>query len=124
MSRHAGTPRTQSLARAIRLLHAIAERPAGSSASELARATALPRSTAARTLRTLADNTDGNAVDEDKNQRNNCKRNPEHNHQKSFYSVVSKNHQRKDRLRKIYEHLGEPAERFVDLKPGKSRVTS
>jgi DNA-binding IclR family transcriptional regulator len=50
-----GTPRTQSLARAISLLHAIAERPAGSSASELARAADLPRSTAARTLRTLAD---------------------------------------------------------------------
>lgn len=50
-----GTPRTQSLARAISLLHAIAERPAGSSASELARVTELPRSTAARTLRTLAD---------------------------------------------------------------------
>ena len=55
MSIQPGTPRTQSLARAIRLLQAIADRPAGSSASELARATDLPRSTAARTLRTLAD---------------------------------------------------------------------
>ncbi len=50
-----GTPRTQSLARAIRLLHAVGGAQAGSSASELARATGLPRSTAARTLRTLAD---------------------------------------------------------------------
>ena len=49
------TPRTQSLERAIRLLHAVSDRPAGSSASELARETALPRSTVARTLRTLAD---------------------------------------------------------------------
>jgi DNA-binding IclR family transcriptional regulator len=55
MSTASGTPRTQSLARAIRLLHAVAERPAGSSASELARATSLPRSTVSRTLRTLAD---------------------------------------------------------------------
>lgn len=55
MSSSAGTPRTQSLARAVHLLHAIAERPAGTSASELARATGLPRSTASRTLRTLAD---------------------------------------------------------------------
>lgn len=67
MSARPGTPRTQSLARAIRLLQAIADRPAGSSASELARATRLPRSTAARTLRTLADHgfveetTDGGA---------------------------------------------------------------
>ena len=37
------------------LLHAIAARPAGSSASELARAIGLPRSTTSRTLRTLAD---------------------------------------------------------------------
>lgn len=50
-----GTPRTQSLTRAIRLLHAVAGRPAGSSATELARVTSLPRSTVARTLRTLAD---------------------------------------------------------------------
>lgn len=50
-----GTPRTQSLARAIDLLRAVGERPTGASASELARATHLPRSTAARTLRTLAD---------------------------------------------------------------------
>ena len=48
-------PRTQSLERAIRLLHAVSHRPAGSSASELARDTDLPRSTVARTLRTLAD---------------------------------------------------------------------
>src|SRR3954468_19928521 len=48
-------PRTQSLARAVRLLGAVANRPTGSSASELARVTELPRSTAARTLRTLAD---------------------------------------------------------------------
>jgi DNA-binding IclR family transcriptional regulator len=37
------------------LLHAVAERPAGASASELARTTSLPRSTVSRTLRTLAD---------------------------------------------------------------------
>ena len=55
VSTRSGTPRTQSLARAILLLQAIADRPAGSSASALARATGIPRSTAARTLRTLAD---------------------------------------------------------------------
>lgn len=49
------TPRTQSLERAIRLLHAVASRAAGASASELARDTGLPRSTVSRTLRTLAD---------------------------------------------------------------------
>ena len=49
------TPRTQSLERAIRILHAISHRPAGSSASKLARDTDLPRATVARTLRTLAD---------------------------------------------------------------------
>jgi DNA-binding IclR family transcriptional regulator len=48
------TPRTQSLERAIRLLHAVSRRPAAS-ASELARDIELPRSTVARTLRTLAD---------------------------------------------------------------------
>jgi DNA-binding IclR family transcriptional regulator len=48
-------PRTQSLERAIGLLHAVGARPDGASASELARATGLPRSTVARTLRTLAD---------------------------------------------------------------------
>jgi DNA-binding IclR family transcriptional regulator len=50
-----GTPRTKSLTRAIGLLHAVARRPAGSSTSELARVTRLPRSTVARTLWTLAD---------------------------------------------------------------------
>jgi DNA-binding IclR family transcriptional regulator len=55
MSTSVGTPRTQSLGRAIRLLHAVASSPAGSSASALARVTGLPRSTVARTLRTLAD---------------------------------------------------------------------
>jgi DNA-binding IclR family transcriptional regulator len=49
------TPRTQSLERAIGLLHAVGARPDGSSASELARVTGLPRSTVSRTLRTLAD---------------------------------------------------------------------
>ena len=49
-----GTPRTRSLRRAVAVLRAIAARPA-SSASELARASGLPRSTVARTLRTLAD---------------------------------------------------------------------
>ncbi|HYA07979.1 MAG TPA: helix-turn-helix domain-containing protein, partial [Gaiellaceae bacterium] len=49
------TPRTQSLGRAVELLRAIAAQPAGSTASELARATGLPRSTVARTLHTLAD---------------------------------------------------------------------
>jgi len=49
------TPRTKSLGRAVELLHAVAARPEGSSASELARATSLPRSTVTRTLRTLAD---------------------------------------------------------------------
>ena len=55
MSDNAGTPRTRSLARAVALLHAVADRPAGSSASELARVAGLPRSTVTRTLRTLAD---------------------------------------------------------------------
>lgn len=55
MSRTSGTPRTQSLARAVGLLRALAERPGGSSASELARETGLPRSTVTRTLHTLAD---------------------------------------------------------------------
>jgi DNA-binding IclR family transcriptional regulator len=50
-----GTPRTKSLERAVELLRAGADRPAGSSASELARVTGLPRSTVARTLRTLGD---------------------------------------------------------------------
>ena len=49
------TPRTQSLERAIRLLHAVSHTSTGTSASELARDTGLPRSTVARTLRTLAD---------------------------------------------------------------------
>jgi DNA-binding IclR family transcriptional regulator len=48
-------PRTKSLGRAVELLHAVAAHPAGSSASDLARATGLPRSTVTRTLRTLAD---------------------------------------------------------------------
>lgn len=48
-------PRTQSLSRAIDLLRAVAVHEEGVSASELARATGLPRSTVARTLRTLAD---------------------------------------------------------------------
>lgn len=55
MSDNIGTPRTRSLARAVGLLHAVADRPAGSSASELARVACLPRSTVTRTLRTLAD---------------------------------------------------------------------
>lgn len=55
MSRTARTPRTQSLARAILLLQAVAEASSGSSASELARRTGLPRSTVTRTLHTLAD---------------------------------------------------------------------
>ena len=50
-----GTPRTRSLTRATQLLQAIAQRPAGSSASELARATDQPRATISRTLRTLED---------------------------------------------------------------------
>jgi DNA-binding IclR family transcriptional regulator len=49
------TPRTKSLGRAIELLRAVAARPQGASASELARATGLPRSTVTRTLSTLAD---------------------------------------------------------------------
>lgn len=49
------TPRTQSLERAISLLRAVSHRPAGASAAQLARDTGLPRSTVARTLRTLAD---------------------------------------------------------------------
>src|SRR5919108_6429782 len=48
-------PRTKSLGRAVDLLHAVAARPHGSSAMELARVTGLPRSTVTRTLRTLAD---------------------------------------------------------------------
>ncbi len=48
-------PRTKSLGRAVELLGAVATRPDGSSAAELARATGLPRSTVTRTLRTLAD---------------------------------------------------------------------
>ena len=50
-----GTPRTKSLGRAIELLRAVGSSPAGSTASELARVASLPRSTTARTLRTLAD---------------------------------------------------------------------
>lgn len=50
-----GIPRTQSLGRAIQLLRTIAERPSGTSASELARTTGLPRSTVTRSLRTLSD---------------------------------------------------------------------
>lgn len=49
-----GIPRTRSLGRAVAVLRAVAARP-GSSASELARTSALPRSTVTRTLRTLAD---------------------------------------------------------------------
>lgn len=49
-----GIPRTKSLGRAVDLLRAVAHEPA-CSASDLARRTGLPRSTAARTLRTLAD---------------------------------------------------------------------
>jgi DNA-binding IclR family transcriptional regulator len=49
-----GTPRTRSLNRAVTVLRAVAARPA-TSASELARSSGLPRSTVARTLRTLAD---------------------------------------------------------------------
>jgi DNA-binding IclR family transcriptional regulator len=49
------TPRTKSLGRAVDLLRACASRPDGTSASQLARVTGLPRSTVARTLRTLAD---------------------------------------------------------------------
>ena len=48
-------PRTKSLGRAVELLHAIAARPGGSAAAELARVTGLPRSTVTRTLGTLAD---------------------------------------------------------------------
>ena len=55
MSSATGMPRTKSLGRAVDLLRAVASRPAGSSASELARVSGLPRSTVARTLRTLAD---------------------------------------------------------------------
>jgi IclR family transcriptional regulator, acetate operon repressor len=51
----AGTPRTKSLGRAARLLHAVADRSSERSASELARTTGIPRSTVTRTLRTLAD---------------------------------------------------------------------
>jgi len=49
------TPRTKSLVRAVGLLRAVADHPRGASASELARATGLPRSTVTRTLSTLAD---------------------------------------------------------------------
>jgi DNA-binding IclR family transcriptional regulator len=49
-----GTPRTKSLGRAVDLLREVARGPSRS-ASELARSAGLPRSTAARTLRTLAD---------------------------------------------------------------------
>ena len=55
VSSTAGTPRTKSIGRAIELLGAVASRPTGSSASELARVAGMPRSTVARTLRTLAD---------------------------------------------------------------------
>ena len=55
MSESSGTPRTKSLERAVVLLRAVAEEPGGRSASALARATGLPRSTVTRTLRTLAD---------------------------------------------------------------------
>ena len=55
MMSKAGTPRTQSLGRAVALLHAVADESGPRSASELARATGLPRSTVTRTLRTLAD---------------------------------------------------------------------
>lgn len=48
------TPRTKSLGRAVAVLREVAARPS-SSASELARASGLPRSTVARTLRTLGD---------------------------------------------------------------------
>src|SRR5260370_22244409 len=48
-------PRTKSLGRAVELLGAVAARPDGSSAAELARATGLPRPTVTRMLRTLAD---------------------------------------------------------------------
>ena len=50
-----GTPRTQSLGRAVVLLQAVGAEAGGGSASALARATGLPRSTVTRTLRTLAD---------------------------------------------------------------------
>jgi IclR family transcriptional regulator, acetate operon repressor len=49
------TPRTKSLNRAVDLLQAVASRPDGVSAAELARITGLPRSTVTRTLHTLAD---------------------------------------------------------------------
>jgi len=48
-------PRNQSLQRAASLLWAIAERPGGSSAAELSRATGLPAPTTGRLLATLAD---------------------------------------------------------------------
>jgi len=48
-------PRTKSLNRAVELLQAVAARPDGASAAELARVTGLPRSTVTRTLHTLAD---------------------------------------------------------------------
>ncbi len=49
-----GIPRTKALGRAVDILRAVADRPS-TSASELARLSGLPRSTVARTLRTLAD---------------------------------------------------------------------
>lgn len=48
-------PRTRSLGKAVLLLQALAGFADGASASALARATGLPRSTVVRTLRTLAD---------------------------------------------------------------------
>jgi DNA-binding IclR family transcriptional regulator len=51
---NSGTPRTKSLSRAIVILRAVAAHPSAS-ASALARVSGLPRSTVARTLRTLAD---------------------------------------------------------------------
>src|SRR5579871_4062118 len=50
-----GTPRTKSLGRAIEVLREVAATPAGTSASALARAVGLPRSTVTRMLQTLAD---------------------------------------------------------------------
>jgi DNA-binding IclR family transcriptional regulator len=50
-----GIPRNQSLARAMRLLRALASRPRGASATELASETAIPVATVTRTLATLSD---------------------------------------------------------------------
>lgn len=50
-----GLPRTQSLARAIALVRAVAGAPGGTSTAALARACELPVATAARLLATLAD---------------------------------------------------------------------